>query len=182
MLFSPFVIELLRERSGCPLRVSADCEQLALDIASATNEHIGVNTLKRLLGFIADERSPRTSTLDVIARYLGYEHWDALRIYDEQTENSAFDDRDEYLTCFFKPGQMVYVSYLPNRTVEMEYLGNSRFRVLSRENSKLMVGDELTVTHLVRNYPLMATDVIRNGTNLGSFTAGKAQGIDFELF
>ena len=144
MLFSPFVIELLRERSGCPLRVSADCEQLALDIASATNEHIGVNTLKRLLGFIADERSPRTSTLDVIARYLGYEHWDALRIYDEQTENSAFDDRDEYLTCFFKPGQMVYVSYLPNRTVEMEYLGNSRFRVLSRENSKLMVGDELT--------------------------------------
>ena len=129
MLFSPFVIELLRERSGCPLRVSADCEQLALDIASATNEHIGVNTLKRLLGFIADERSPRTSTLDVIARYLGYEHWDALRIYDEQTENSAFDDRDEYLTCFFKPGQMVYVSYLPNRTVEMEYLGNSRFRV-----------------------------------------------------
>ena len=181
MLFSPFIVELLREKSQCPIRVSADCEQLALDIASVTNQHIGVNTLKRLLGFIADEREPRVSTLDVIAQYLGFEHWDALKLYDEQTENSAFDDRDEYLTCYFKPGTKVNITYLPNRSVDMEYLGNCRFRVLSRENSKLMVGDELTVTHLVRGYPLLATDVTRDGINLGSFTAGKEKGIDFLL-
>ena len=181
MLFSPFVIELLRERSGCPLRVSADCEQLALDIASATNEHIGVNTLKRLLGFIADERSPRTSTLDVIARYLGYEHWDALRIYDEQTENSAFDDRDEYLACYLEPGQQLVISYPPNRSLTIEYLDGNRFRVLESENSKLIAGDLLTLTHIVRGYPLLVAEVIRDGQNLGAFTAGKAQGIDFDL-
>ena len=70
--------------------MSRDCELLAPDIESATGEHIGVNTMKRLLGFIADERTPRTSTLDVIARYLGFDNWEALRLFDENSSNSTF--------------------------------------------------------------------------------------------
>ena len=71
MKLSPYITELLREKSGNEIRLSRDCELLALDVESVTGEHIGVNTMKRLLGFIADERTPRTSTLDVVAHYLG---------------------------------------------------------------------------------------------------------------
>ena len=75
MRFSPFIIDLLREKSGYEIRLSHDCDLLTLDIESMTGEHIGVNTMKRLLGFIADERTPRTSTLNIIARYRG-SHYD----------------------------------------------------------------------------------------------------------
>ena len=107
MKLSPYIIELLREKSGNEILLSRDCELLALDVESVTGEHIGVNTVKRLLGFIADEREPRTSTLDIIARYLGFTDWDALRLVDEGSSNSAFDDRDEYLACYMEKGQQV---------------------------------------------------------------------------
>ena len=49
----PFhIIQLLKEKLGKDLRLPSDCEFLALDIESKTGEHIGVNTMKRLLGFI----------------------------------------------------------------------------------------------------------------------------------
>jgi hypothetical protein len=62
MKFSPYITGLLRQKSQKDFRMSGDCEFLALDIESVTGEHIGVNTLKRLLGFIDDEREPRTET------------------------------------------------------------------------------------------------------------------------
>ena len=181
MKLSPYIIELLREKSGNEIRLSRDCELLALDVESVTGEHIGVNTVKRLLGFIADEREPRTSTLDIIARYLGYDDWETLRLMDANSSNSSFDDRDEYLACYLEIGQRVLVSYPPNRTLTIENQGDNHFIVLESENSKLLKGDQLTLTHLVRGYPLLVADVMREGKSLGAFTAGKSQGIDFEL-
>ncbi len=181
MKLSPYITELLREKSGVEIRLSRDCELLALDVDSVTGEHIGVNTMKRLLGFIADERTPRTSTLDIVARYLGYANWDALRLMDENSSNSAFDDRDEYLACYLEKGQQVHISYPPNRTLTIENQGDNHFLVLESENSKLQKGDLLTLTHIVRGYPLLVAEVMREGRSLGAFTAGKAQGIDFEL-
>jgi hypothetical protein len=48
MKFSPYVTDLLKQKSGKDFRLTSDCEYLALDIESVTGEHIGVNTLKRL--------------------------------------------------------------------------------------------------------------------------------------
>ena len=181
MKFSPYIISLLREKSGNDIRLSRDCELLALDIESVTGEHIGVNTMKRLLGFIADERTPRTTTLDVIARYLGYADWEALRLHDADMSNSAFDDRDEYLACNMVSGQRLVITYPPNRMLTIEHLDDNHFQVIASENSKLREGDLLTLSHIVRHYPLLVSEVIRDGKSLGAFTAGKAQGIDFEL-
>lgn len=181
MIFSQKIITLLQQKCGHDLHSPTDIQRLALDIESTTDEHIGVNTLKRLLGSIDDERSPRTSTLDVIARYLGYGDWATLSNLDTGS-NSSFTTTDgELRVADLTLGQQVLVTYLPNRRIVMEYLGDNRFRVLQRENSKLQVDDILTVTHLIRNYPMLATEVTRGESNLGSFTAGKAKGIDFQL-
>lgn len=181
MILSPYIRERLDTQCGHEIRRSSDCEFLALDIESKTGEHIGVNTVKRLLGFIADEREPRLSTLDVIARYLGTDNWEALRLLDEDCSNSAFDDRDEYLACQFPVGQQLLITYPPNRSVTLEYTGDNHFRVIESEHSKLLAGDLLTLTHIVRDYPLLVSRVERDGQDLGAFTAGKAQGIDFDL-
>ncbi len=181
MKFSLKTIQLLKDRCGHDVRTPADIAGLALDIESKTGEHIGVNTIKRLLGLIDDERSPRISTLDVVARYLGYGDWATLSNLDTGS-NSSFDTIDGELRFEdLSVGQQVLITYLPNRRIVMEYLGDNRFRVLQRENSKLQVDDIITVTHLIRNYPMLATEVTRGESSLGSFTAGKAKGIDFQL-
>lgn len=181
MKFSPYTNELLNQKCGREIRLSGDCEYLALDIESVTGEHIGVNTLKRLLGFIDDEREPRTSTLDVIARYLGFDNWDLLSIYDNKSNSSFESSSEEIRVSELSEGQSVQISYLPDRRLVMVYQGNGRFLVQMSENSKLLAGDELAVTHIVQGYPLLVTEVIRDGKSLGSFTAGKAQGIRFKI-
>lgn len=181
MKFSPYTKELLEQKCGREIRLSGDCEYLALDIESVTGEHIGVNTLKRLLGFIDDEREPRTSTLDIISRYLGFGDWQTLQVYDDKS-NSSFDSiADEIRVNDLTIGQHIQISYLPDRRLTIAYQGHSRFVVLSSENSKLLQGDMLLITHIVRGYPLLVSEVIRDGQSLGSFTAGKAQGITFKL-
>ena len=181
MKLSLYVTDLLKQKSGRDFRLSGDCEYLALDIESVTGEHIGVNTLKRLLGFIDDEREPRISTLDVIARYLGFENWDVLSVYDDRSNSSFESSNEEIRVGELSVGQGILISYLPDRQIEIRYLGSNRFRVLRSINSKLRIGDEITLTHIVQGYPLLVSEVIRVGESLGSFTAGKAQGIRFKI-
>ena len=181
MKFSPYVTTLLKQKSGHDIRLSADCEYLALDIESVTGEHIGVNTLKRLLGFIDDERDPRVSTLDIIARYLGFSSWDELRIYDDKSNSSFESTSDEIRVSDLTTGQKIQISYQPDRQLIIEYQGNNTFLILSSKNSKLQNDDQIIITHIVSGYPLLVSEVIRHGQSLGSFTAGKAQGIAFKI-
>lgn len=138
--------------------------------------------MKCLLGFIADERSPRRSTLDIIARYLDFKDWDTLILENSNNFSSSFeDDRDEYLAYYMRLGQEIVITYPPNRELLLEYLGDNQFRVIMSKNSKLLRGDLLIFTQIIRHYPLLISQVIRDGQNLGSYTAGKMQGIDFKL-
>lgn len=181
MILSLKVIELLRVRCGNDLRLPSDVEALALDIEAVTKEHVGVNTLKRLLGFINDEREPRISTLDIVAHYLGYSNWDVLQQLDSGSNSNFGNTTDTLDLETLQAGRIIQVSYQPNRRVFLEYQGDNRFLVIESVNSKLRKGDLLETAYIVNGYPLLATNVIRNGENLGNFTAGKAQGITYKI-
>ncbi len=174
----PFhVIEMLRHRSGKDLRLPSDCEWLALDIESRTGVHVGSTTLKRLLGLTKDERTPHVSTLDIIAQYLGFEHWEALLQLDSPA-NSGFDRvPDELRTQDVEIGTNIKIYYLPDRTVSMEYHGHNKYYVTYSENSKLLEGDYLEIDQFIARYPLFIKHVWRDEQDLGPFTAGRAGGI-----
>lgn len=46
------------------------------------------------MGFAQDERMPHTSTLDALARYLGYVYWEELSQIEDKG-NSDFNTTDE---------------------------------------------------------------------------------------
>ena len=174
----PFhIIELLKRKSGHDLRLPSDCEFLSLDIESRIGVHIGATTLKRLVGFAQDERMPHTSTLDAIARYLGYTHWDELSKIEDQG-NSDFDTpEDEVRSADLQPGANIEITYLPDRELRFEYLGDNRYRVLGSENSKLQKDDEVEIHHFMLHHPLLVVNVWRSGESLGQFTAGRVSGL-----
>lgn len=174
----PFhIIQLLKCKSGNDLRIPSDCEFLSLDIESKTGVRIGATTLKRLLGFAVDERTPHATTLDAIARYLGYAHWGELtKIEDDGNSNFDASD-DEVRSSDLQPNTNVEISYLPDRVVTMQYLGHQRYRVIESQNSKLQVDDELEIMSFILHHPLLAINVWRNGESLGQFTAGRVSGL-----
>ena len=131
----PFhVIQLLKRRSGNDLRLPSDCEFLSLDIESKTGVHIGSTTLKRLLGFAQDERTPHTSTLDAIARYLGYAYWQELSKI-EDCGNSDFDaPDDEIRSADLQPGASVEITYLPDRKLTFNESKRAKSYLFRKKN------------------------------------------------
>lgn len=174
----PFhVIELLKRKSANDLRLPADCELLSLDIQGKTGVRIGATTLKRLLGFAQDERTPHASTLDTIARYLGYAHWEELAKIEDQGNSDFNSSDDEVRSADLQVGKVVEITYLPDRVVALKYLGNNRYKVKRSQNSKLQAGDEVEILNFVLHHPLLVVQVWRNGESLGQFTAGRVSGL-----
>ena len=174
----PFhVIELLKRESANDLRLPSDCETLSLDIESKTGVHIGATTLKRLLGFAVDERTPHTTTLDAIARYLGYAHWQELSQIEDKGNSDFNNVEGEVRSADLNIGQRVEITYLPDRKVVLRYLGDNHYNVEESENSKLQVGDEVEITSFILHHPLLVMQVWREGENLGQFTAGRVSGL-----
>lgn len=171
MLLPKYIIHWMENQCGRKMLRSADCNYLALDIESLTGEHIGVNTIKRLLGFINDERNTRMTTLDIIARYLGCETWEQLQLFKSRYEGSSFTmRRKEIMVRQLEQGQLIKIQYPPQRSLIIEYQGDCNFSIFESENSKLAVGDQITLTHIIEMYPLMVSEVTRDGQSLGAYT------------
>ena len=163
----PFhIVEMLKRKSGSDLRQPSDCEVLSLDIESKTGVRIGATTLKRLVGFAQDERTPHTSTLDAIARYLGYAHWDELSKIEDNGNSDFETPDDEVRSADLQTGACVEITYLPDRRLILEYLGNNRYRVTVGENSKLQKCDEVEILNFVLHHPLLVVNVWRDGESL----------------
>lgn len=171
------VIEMLRHKSVNDLRHPSDCEFLSLDIASVTGIRIGATTLKRLLGMAADEREPHISTLNVIARYLGFACWEELSQVEDKG-NSGFETIDgELRSADLKSGNCVEITYLPDRLIRLRFLGQCHYLVCESLNSKLHPGDEVEIFNFVPSHPLFVINVWREGKVLGPFTAGRVSGL-----
>lgn len=178
MLLSPEVINLLKARSGLKLNAPRDCERLSEMIKESTGCHVSKSTLKRLFGFYSDEHTPMSYTLDGLAIYLGFASWPVLEeelahqasgfgFMEGQTEASQLE-----------PGTIVRVTYRPDREITFSCIGPEQFRVLSVSNSqKLQLGDVLIIQRFVRDYPLFATDVIRQGVHLGVYSSARNSGL-----
>jgi len=58
---------------------SRDFELLSEKIREVTDIHLSITTLKRIWGKVKYDSLPAVTTLDTLARFMGYEHWRAFR-------------------------------------------------------------------------------------------------------
>ena len=168
---------LIEQRFGREIRYPADVEALHYDVLASTGENISVNTLKRLLGMVTDVKQARQFTLDTIAHYVGHESWEAMVQFARERGNSAFEDVESVDVSSLKEGDVIELTYAPDRMVRMRHCKGEECVVTVSVNSKLCKGDVVDVSHLVLGYTLYAKNVTRNGNSMGCFTAGKIGGI-----
>lgn len=162
---------------GHALKYPADCHRLALSVRESINETIGVTTLKRLFGFVSDVQEPRESTLDLLARYCGYSDYNAMLSVLAAGGDSDFEKADGILTADLATGSRVSFEYMPDRLVRVIYLGNSRFEVIESRNGSLKPGDIITTAAFCLGFPLVVSNVERQGESLGRYVAGKESGL-----
>jgi hypothetical protein len=176
-MLSKIIRERIEQKFGQEIRYSKDCEVLANEISNHTTKKISASTVKRLFGLAKGIDEPRLYTMDVLASYLGYKNYDDLLIEFSSASSSEFEIIDEIKTNELKINTELALNYEPNRSLKMRYLGENRFELIEVLHSKLKLNDILIVGHIVRNYPLFVSNVIRQEKNLGSYTAAKISGV-----
>lgn len=178
MALSKELKKKIEERLGSPLTYSADCERLATAIEDATGERLGVTTIKRMFGFAGEQVEPRGTTMDIIAQYLGYADMkDMTRQLGDASDISMFTPVDEVNVSTLTQGTQIQLTYDPDRLIVITYIGEFWFIINESIGSKLRKGDRIRLTQLATGFELLITDVVRDGSNLGSYHAAKNGGL-----
>ena len=115
MVFNYQIIEMLKEKSGLTFDKTKDFELLCESIFEETDRTIGVTTMKRLLGYISDERNTNEYTLNTISIYLGYHSWGELSGMLRIDSDWNYEEGAYYINEL-KEGTKITVRYL-NREV-----------------------------------------------------------------
>ena len=171
------IVDKIGEVLGKPIEYPSDCHTLVLDIRTRLNETVGITTIKRLLGFVSDVQSPRKSTLDLIARYVGYESYETMTLALCPTGDSDFEFKPDIESAKLKEGDRVIFEYLPDRKVELEYIGGGEYKVVFSRGSSLRRDDIIGIASFSLDEPLKVSKVLRDGRDLGRYVAGRVSGL-----
>lgn len=173
------IIEMLARKAGRDVRTPAASDWLQKDILTVTGQTLSVQTVKRMTGVLRTESSPSRTSLDIIARYLGFEDYPAV----ERSLLHGVSDfkRDEGLVEIDRlpSGARLELRWSPDRRIVLTRTESGTCLVTEAENSKLRVGDCLTLTQVMEGYPLNVREVVRNGESLGPYTAAPEYGLSF---
>lgn len=178
------IIDLLTKKAGRDVTTASGSSWLRQDIIVATGEYISLNTVKRLTGVLttgadASELHIRPSTLDIIARYLGFKDNNDLQCCLTDG-TSQFRKADGLIDVEELPvGSTTVIRWSPDRELVLRRLESAEMLVEQARNSKLKVGDLLRIAQIMNGYPLIVKDVIRNGQSLGPYTAAPEYGVTF---
>ena len=176
-MLSQAIISKILAKYGKETVYSADCAPLAAMIG------VSETTVKRMLGLVGQNsaernRTPHISTMDILARWLGYDSYRALLLeIGEGNMASEFAGVETVEARSLKPGTRIRLSYEPARVIEITYMGDDMFIVNSSENSKLLKDDEIILTQLVMGQEFIVTEVVRDGRSLGCYRGAKNGGL-----
>lgn len=174
---------MLAEKAGYDVATPHGADRLQKEIESQTGERLSVNTIKRLAGILPYKGSIRISTVDILARYLGYSSAKELMAIMEGN-TSDFKLPPHYLDLSeLHTDERVILEWSPNRRIIIRNIKEGRYIVEKAFNSKLKEGDILEVGVVAEGMPFMVRDVIRADRSLGPYTAAQESGMSkVEIF
>ena len=181
-MHSPEIIALRKDiehNIGRTLQTPSDFEYLINLVWEKQHQVFSLSTIKRLWGYIGSNGRPRLSTLNTLSQFLGYADWSAyLLALEQRTESESALFKGEGLRSNeLTEGDLVEVSWLPNRVCVFRYLNDNHFVVESSRNAKLQVGDTFDAIAFIIGKPMYLDNLKRQDCTTTTYVAGKKNGI-----
>ena len=174
-----YLLDEVEQKYGRRIATTTDFESLSVVIEHQIGEMLSSSTLKRLWGYVSLNPTPRIATLDILARYVGHKNFKAFceSLKESKAFVSTFFTSKYQTVSELTPGVIVTIGWAPNRVVNLNYLGEFQFEVISSENSQLLPGDRFELSEIIVGYPLYISRILRNGEYTPSYVAGRQRGI-----
>ena len=160
-----------------------DFEWLEEKIASKVKERVSASTLMRIWGYRKGV-STRQSTLDILARYLGYADYVTFCQWAPSKDDDPQSDEviSRHLrTSDLKVGQKIELTWQPERRCVVQRQKGKSFLVVEVEQTKLSVGDTFECDIFIEGEPLYLSQLVHEGRPPMVYVAGKKSGIHFEI-
>lgn len=157
-------------------------EALAGDITHRMGERLSPTTLKRLWGYLNEPMTPRQSTLDILARYCGWNSYKAFMKGDKpEIESGSVGANVISVDKDMKCGERVKLMWQPSRVCIIEYLGGLKWMVVESEGTRLEPGDTFSCALIVSGEPLYLDNLVHADLKPGAYVCGRKSGISFSL-
>ncbi|MFI3328316.1 MAG: hypothetical protein SNH79_01050 [Rikenellaceae bacterium] len=174
-----YLITRVEHESPFSIKSSSSFEKLSELIEQRTKETISAPTLKRMWGYVNDRHTPYNTTLDILSKFVGHKGFSDFCKEAAKSDlfNSSFFNTKSIVSSELNGGETVEIGWSPNRYIKLLYKGESIYSVVEALNSKLEVGDLLTISSFMLNLPLYIPTVERTGMQSASFVAGESDGL-----
>lgn len=171
--------KVVEKHFGHPIESRADFSLLTMEIERITHEHLAENTLRRLWGRMTGYNTVFTSTLDVLSRYVGFEHWSSfcISLCEKPGESGIVASGNCIRAEELKVGDLIRIGWLPDRVCIVEYVGGRTFKAVDARNSTLQVGDTFECSVMLKNYPLFVDNLVHGGEVCQRYSMGLTNGL-----
>lgn len=172
------LVQRVEQTLNRSLQTHGDFMRLSDALFERTRERVSPTTLRRLWGYGNESVKPSRFTLDTLARFL------LFRDYADFCSNAENEVLQSGLCLGGKTeadslyeGQVLRMSWLPDRCCLIKYLGNGGFRIVEAHNTKLSVGDTFTCHLFINNEPAYLDNLMHNGQGPMRYVAGRKTGV-----
>ena len=182
MSHSPEILCLCRDieqHFGQQLQSPADFQLLLQQIWEKQHAVLSLSTIKRLWGYVASNGTPRLSTLNTMAQFLGFADWNAYLVALEQRGGieSALCTGEGIQTADLQAEDRIVVAWQPNRQCTFRYLGENQFVVEDSTNAKLQQGTTFSAARFMIGQPMYLDNILLADGTHTSYVAGKSHGL-----
>ena len=182
MSHSPEILCLCRDieqHFGQQLQSPADFQLLLQQIWEKQHAVLSLSTIKRLWGYVASNGTPRLSTLNTMAQFLGFADWNAYLVALEQRGGieSALCTGEGIQTADLQAEDRIVVAWQPNRQCTFRYLGENQFVVEDSTNAKLQQGTTFSAARFMISQPMYLDNILLADGTRTSYVAGKRHGL-----
>lgn len=164
------------------MEVPRDFAWLAEYIEQRTQKRLSASTLRRFWGYVNEGVKASTYTKNVLAEFIGYRDFAHFVEAQSQTEAQSDVVFDEKVSsddlCI---GQLIKLTWLPDRECTIRYEGKGHFTVVQSQNTRLAIGDTFECHLFINHEPAYLANWQHGDSKPTTYCIGKKDGINYEL-
>ena len=160
-----------------------DFAWLPEEVEERTQQRVSASTLRRFWGYVSEGVSASKFTKNVLANFLGYADFEEFGLSQGTGEQQSQMVMGKEISCDdLYEGQMLKLSWLPDRTCIIRYQGNGSFKVVSSENTRLAKDDTFECHHFINHEPAYLHAWKHGVDKQVTYAIGKKNGIIVEHY
>lgn len=175
--------EMIERMVGRKMLVPRDFAWLSEKVLERTLQRVSASTLRRFWGYVDEGVTASKFTKNVLAIFLGYADFEEFVLLQGAGEQQSQMVMGREISCDdLYEGQLLKLSWLPDRTCIIRYQGNGKFRVLASANTRLSKDDTFECHHFINHEPAYLHGWKHGDREPVTYAIGKKNGIIVEHY